>query len=78
MFPNPGSGINLCDSLRHLFPNLTDHAWPADRLPTDSCHTQPKGSSFNDENKEFIRFTLGKDLYIPAFEEAIKTMKVRE
>ena len=45
-------------------------------MPADSC-AQPKGSSFNDENKEFIRFTLGKDLYIPAFEEAIKTMKVR-
>ena len=37
---------------------------------------KPKGSSFDDGNKEFIRFTLGKDLFIPAFEEAIKTMKV--
>ena len=51
--------------------------WPADDPLADSC-TQPKGSSFNDENKEFIRFILGKDLYIPAFEEAIKTMKVRK
>jgi hypothetical protein len=42
------------------------------------CQTifQPKGSSFNDDNKEFIRFELGKDLFIPAFEEAVKTMHV--
>ena len=43
-------------------------------LPT--IFAQPKGSSFNDDNKEFIRITIGKDTFIPAFEEAIQTMHV--
>lgn len=38
---------------------------------------QPKGSSFTGENKDFIRFVLGNDDFIPAFEEAISGMKVR-
>lgn len=43
------------------------------------CHAslQPKGSSFTGENKDFIRFVLGNDDFIPAFEEAISGMKVR-
>ena len=40
------------------------------------ARNKPKGSSFDDGKKDFVRFTLGNDLFIPAFEEAIKTMKV--
>jgi len=37
--------------------------------------TSPK-ASFNDDKKEFVRFVLGKGEMIPAFEEALSTMKV--
>ncbi len=41
-----------------------------------AARNKPKGSSFSDDNKDFVRFTLGKGELIPAFEEAISTMKV--
>lgn len=41
------------------------------------ARSQPKGSSFNDDNKDFYRFVLGEGKVIPAFEEAVADMKVR-
>jgi hypothetical protein len=38
---------------------------------------QPKGSSFEGNDKDFYRFVLGDHTVIPAFEEAVATMKVR-
>jgi hypothetical protein len=38
---------------------------------------QPKGSSFEGSDKDFYRFVLGQHTVIPAFEEAVATMKVR-
>ncbi|GAX80883.1 hypothetical protein CEUSTIGMA_g8318.t1 [Chlamydomonas eustigma] len=40
------------------------------------ARNKPKGSSFNDDKKDFVRFVLGKGDMIPAFEEALSTMKV--
>lgn len=37
---------------------------------------QPKGSSFNDSDKDFYRFKLGSHSVIPAWEEAVSGMKV--
>lgn len=42
------------------------------------ARNKPKGSSFSDENKEFYRFVVGGNTVIPAFQEAILGMKVRE
>lgn len=38
---------------------------------------QPKGGSFTGEDKDYLRFVLGSHSVIPAFEEAVATMKVR-
>lgn len=38
------------------------------------CASQAKGGSFA-KDKDFFRFTLGKGQVIPAFEEAVLTMK---
>jgi hypothetical protein len=38
---------------------------------------QPKGSSFNDDTKEYYRFQLGARSVIPAWEEAVAGMKVQ-
>jgi FKBP-type peptidyl-prolyl cis-trans isomerase 2 len=38
---------------------------------------QPKGGSFTGDDKDFLRFVLGQQQVIPAFEEAVSTMKVR-
>lgn len=40
------------------------------------ARNKPKGSSFSDDKKEFLRFDLGKGLMIEGFEEAISSMKV--
>jgi hypothetical protein len=40
-------------------------------------NTQAKGGSFTGDDKDFLRFTLGKHEVIPAFEEAAAGMKVR-
>ena len=37
---------------------------------------QAKGGSFVGDNKDFYRFRLGEHTVIPAFEEAVETMKV--
>lgn len=37
---------------------------------------QPKGGSFTGDDKDFLRFKLGDHQVIPAFEEAVATMKV--
>lgn len=37
---------------------------------------QAKGGSFVGDNKDFFRFRLGEHTVIPAFEEAVETMKV--
>jgi hypothetical protein len=37
---------------------------------------QPKGGSFTGDDKDFLRFKLGEHQVIPAFEEAVATMKV--
>lgn len=39
---------------------------------------QPKGGSFTGDDKDFLRFKLGQGQVIPAFEEAVASMKVRE
>ncbi|PNW75631.1 hypothetical protein CHLRE_12g534700v5 [Chlamydomonas reinhardtii] len=39
------------------------------------ARNKPKGSSFNDDNKDFYRFVLGEGKVIPAFEEAVADMK---
>jgi FKBP-type peptidyl-prolyl cis-trans isomerase len=39
------------------------------------ARNKPKGSSFVDDDKDFYRFTLGKDKVIPAIEEAIADMR---
>lgn len=36
---------------------------------------QPKGSSFNDDKKEFYRFVLGRGAVIPGWEEAVQGMQ---
>ncbi len=41
------------------------------------ARNKPKGSSFNDDNKDYVRYKLGSNGFIPAFEEAIAGMKVR-
>ena len=38
---------------------------------------QAKGGSFVGDNKDFFRFRLGERAVIPAFEEAVQTMRVR-
>lgn len=38
---------------------------------------QPKGGSFTGDEKDFLRFKLGDHSVIPAFEEAVASMKVR-
>jgi len=40
------------------------------------ARTQAKGGSFVGDNKDFYRFRLGERAVIPAFEEAVQTMKV--
>ncbi|GBG63459.1 hypothetical protein CBR_g38077 [Chara braunii] len=40
------------------------------------ARNKAKGGSFEGNEKDFYRFRLGKDKVIPAFEEAIATMKV--
>lgn len=37
---------------------------------------QPKGGSFTGDDKDFLRFKLGEHQVIPAFEEAVASMKV--
>ena len=37
---------------------------------------QAKGGSFVGDNKDFFRFRLGEHTVIPAFEEAVQSMKV--
>ncbi|GLI65251.1 hypothetical protein VaNZ11_008738 [Volvox africanus] len=39
------------------------------------ARNKPKGSSFSGENKDFFRFVLGEGKVIPAFEEAVASMK---
>jgi FKBP-type peptidyl-prolyl cis-trans isomerase len=39
------------------------------------ARNKPKGSSFVDDDKEYYRFTLGKDKVIPAIQEAVADMK---
>ena len=48
-------------------------AWPQEKL-TRMCLLQAKGGSFA-KDKDFFRFTIGNDEVIPAFEEAIMSMK---
>lgn len=43
----------------------------------DTPHMQAKGGSFVGDNKDFFRFRLGERAVIPAFEEAVQTMRVR-
>lgn len=43
-----------------------------------TCLLQPKGGSFTGEEKDFLRFVLGQHQVIPAFEEAVASMKVRQ
>ena len=38
---------------------------------------QAKGGSFVGDNKDFFRFRLGEQAVIPAFEEAVQSMKAR-
>ena len=38
-------------------------------------HTQAKGGSFTGDTKDFFRFILGEKKVIPAFEEAVASMK---
>jgi len=40
------------------------------------ARVQAKGGSFVGDNKDFYRFRLGERAVIPAFEEAVQTMKV--
>lgn len=40
-------------------------------------HQQAKGGSFTGDEKDFLRFKLGEHQVIPAFEEAVASMKVR-
>lgn len=40
------------------------------------ARNKPKGSSFNDDNKDYVRYQLGSNQFIPAFEEAIAGMHV--
>ncbi|WIA12121.1 hypothetical protein OEZ85_012194 [Tetradesmus obliquus] len=40
------------------------------------ARNKPKGSSFEGNDKDFYRFVLGQHSVIPAFEEAVATMKV--
>ncbi|GFR43809.1 hypothetical protein Agub_g4934 [Astrephomene gubernaculifera] len=39
------------------------------------ARNKPKGSSFSGDNKDFFRFVLGQGRVIPAFEEAVASMK---
>ncbi|GLC37192.1 Peptidyl-prolyl cis-trans isomerase fkbp19, chloroplastic [Pleodorina starrii] len=39
------------------------------------ARNKPKGSSFSGDNKDFYRFVLGEGKVIPAFEEAVASMK---
>ncbi|KXZ51335.1 hypothetical protein GPECTOR_13g822 [Gonium pectorale] len=39
------------------------------------ARNKPKGSSFTGDNKDFYRFVLGEGKVIPAFEEAVASMK---
>ena len=55
--------------LRHMRYRTDAHAGP--------LHTQAKGGSFVGDNKDFFRFRLGERAVIPAFEEAVETMRVR-
>lgn len=40
------------------------------------ARNKPKGGSFTGDDKDFLRFKLGEHQVIPAFEEAVATMKV--
>lgn len=44
--------------------------------PVHTPCTQPKGGSFTGDDKDFLRFKLGQHQVIPAFEEAVASMKV--
>ncbi|KAL6747992.1 hypothetical protein V8C86DRAFT_1212147 [Haematococcus lacustris] len=39
------------------------------------ARNKPKGSSFTGENKDYFRFVVGSNTVIPAFEEAVQSMK---
>lgn len=58
-------------------PGAAVDACAACGLAPSTHHPQPKGSSFTGEDKEFLRVTLGQGQVIPAFEEALASMKVR-
>lgn len=40
------------------------------------ARNKPKGGSFTGDDKDFLRFKLGEHQVIPAFEEAVASMKV--
>lgn len=40
------------------------------------ARNKPKGGSFTGDDKDFLRFVLGQQQVIPAFEEAVSSMKV--
>ena len=62
--------MSLLDKESKSFPSHTDaNAGPS--------HMQAKGGSFVGDNKDFFRFRLGERAVIPAFEEAVQTMRVR-
>lgn len=44
--------------------------------PAYVLRLQPKGGSFTGDDKDFLRFVLGQHQVIPAFEEAVSSMKV--
>ena len=62
--------MSLLDKECKYLPSHTDaNAGP--------LHMQAKGGSFVGDNKDFFRFRLGERAVIPAFEEAVQTMRVR-
>lgn len=45
-------------------------------LPLSAYRLQVKGGSFTGDDKDFLKVRLGSDQVIPAFEEALRGMKV--
>jgi hypothetical protein len=57
------------------------HCWPGVTLgyygrPFEA-RNKAKGGAFTGEDKDLLRFQLGSHQVIPAFEEAVASMKVR-
>jgi hypothetical protein len=70
-----GPGGSCCATQRQALPDRACTRVPCAGRPFEA-RNKPKGSSFTGDDKDFLRFRLGQGLVIPAWEEAIASMKV--